>query len=50
MKGSNDFIFVVTGEDEPAVANKLLCKRPKTELYIWGGVVSLINDDDFVFC
>ena len=29
MEGVDDFVFVVTGEDEPAVAMKLLAKRPK---------------------
>jgi hypothetical protein len=28
MKWLDDFVFVVTGEDESAVANKLLSKRP----------------------
>ena len=49
MKWLDDFVFVVAGEDESAIANELLSKRPKTELYIWGCVVSFVNDDDFVF-
>ena len=48
MEGFNDFIFEVAGKDEPAVARKLLCKRPKEELYVVCCVISLIDDDDFV--
>jgi hypothetical protein len=49
VQGFNDFIFVVAGEDESAVATKLLNRRPKEELYVMGCVICLINDDDFVF-
>ena len=28
MEGRYDFVFVVTGEDESAITNKLLSKRP----------------------
>ena len=46
MQGFNDFIFVVAGEDESAVATKLLNRRPKEGLYVMGCVICLINDDD----
>ena len=28
MEGGNDFVLVVTGKDESAIANELLSKRP----------------------
>ena len=49
MEGLDNFIFEVAGEYESAVARKLLCKRPKEELYVVCCVISLIDDDDFVF-
>jgi hypothetical protein len=29
MKGFNEFVFEVAGEDKPTIPMKLLCKRPK---------------------
>ena len=49
VQGFKDFIFVVTCENEPTVTSKFLNKCPKTELYVVGRIVCLINDNDFVF-
>ena len=43
MQRFDDFILVITGEDEPTVSAKLLNRGSKKELYVGSGVVSLIN-------
>jgi hypothetical protein len=50
VEGFNDFILVITRENESAVAGELLNTRSKKELYVGSGIVCFIDDDDFMLC
>ena len=49
MEWLNNFVLIVTGENESAVPRELLNRRSEKELYIGSGIVCFINDDDFMF-
>ena len=48
MEGFNDFILVITRENESAVVGELLNTRSKKELYVGSGIVCFVDDDDFM--
>jgi hypothetical protein len=48
VEGLNDFVLVIAGKNESAVAGELLNTSSKKELYVGSGIVCLIDDDDFM--
>ena len=49
MKGLNNLILVIAGEDKSTVGRELLNTRSEKELYIGSGIVCFVNDNDFMF-
>ena len=49
VEGFDDFVLIITGEDESAIPIKLLDIRTEEKLDIVCGVVCLIDDNDFMF-
>ena len=49
MERFDNFILVIAGKDESTVTRIFFNRGPKEQLYIWCGVICLVDDNDFMF-